>query len=508
MSIQQDYFSVDTEARCASLKADWHELCRRYLPVRVEGSIWRFSREQLPGDPVQGWKLHIPATVLTAPCVLESVGAFLQEHGVLYKAPGSLHEVDKINCGIYYGYSQVGKFLTIYPQTDDEAVLLAEGLYLLTRGMNAPTVPFDLKYREDGCIYYRYGAFRFLEIEDSSGKRTYAIRAPDGNLVPDVRESAAHPKWAADPFLVGRARQLRTPAPTPLQTTFKAFRALTQRGKGGVYQALDLSATPPRVCILKEGRRDGEVGWDGRDGVWRVEHERRVLDSLRASGIDVPRVYSSFRAEKNYYLAIEFVEGKDFNSCLSRRRRRLPVPVALRRGVELARLLSRIHAAGWVWRDCKPNNIIITKDGKLRPLDFEGACEVSRPDPLPWGTPSFTPPEVDDAFRGQSRLPEDLYALGAIVYLLLAGYTPDAAEFVPLKKLRKGVPEAACALIAELLDREPARRPDAQTAACILEAALLSQTPVRDQGLTLTRRIRSANRCSERRSSYKGSILR
>lgn len=476
MSVQPDYFSVDIDAHRASLRADWRELCRRYLPVRVEGSIWRFSREQLPGDPMQGWKLHVPATVLTAPRVLEAVGAFLHARGVLYKAPGSLHEVDKINCGIYYGYSQVGKFLTIYPQTDDEAVLLAEGLHRLTRGMKAPAVPFDLKYREDGCIYYRYGAFRLLEIVDPSGKHTYAVRAPDGNLVPDVRESAAQPEWVADPFLVGRARQPRRPAPTPLQTTFKAFRALTQRGKGGVYQALDLSATPPRLCILKEGRRDGEVGWDGRDGVWRIEHERRVLDSLRASGVEVPCVYSSFRAEKNSYLAIEFVEGKDFNSWLSRRKRRLPMSVALRRAVELARLLSRIHAAGWVWRDCKPNNLIITKDGKLRPLDFEGACEVSRPDPLPWGTPSFTPPEVDAAFRGQSRLPEDLYALGAIVYLLLAGCTPDAAEFVPPGKLRKGVPEAACAVIAELLDREPARRPDAQTAARKLEAALLSQT--------------------------------
>ena len=38
-----------------------------------------------------------------------------------------------------------------------------------------------------------------------------------------------------------------------------------QRGKGGVYQALDLNVNPPRLCLIKEGRKHGELTWDGRD---------------------------------------------------------------------------------------------------------------------------------------------------------------------------------------------------------------------------------------------------
>ncbi|MBA3711709.1 MAG: hypothetical protein H0W76_04565 [Pyrinomonadaceae bacterium] len=354
-------------------------------------------------------------------------------------------------------------------------MLLARELHRLTRRMNAPAVPFDLKYRADGCVYYRYGAFKGFEVEGDKGERTYAIRDPEGNLVPDMRNSAATPEWATDPFLPARPREASVQAVTPLRMTFKAFRALAQRGRGGVYQALDLSVMPPRLCILKEGRKDGEVSWDGRDGFWRVKHEQRVLRELRDVGINVPNVYSSFRAEKNFYLAVEFIEGESLEKWLVRKRRRLSLAAALRRGVELARIVSHIHAAGWVWRDCKPGNVVITKGGELRPLDFEGACPVDRPDPLPWGTPCYTSPEVADAFRGQSRLPEDLYALGAVVYLLIAGRPPDDSNPLPLEEVRRNIPRGACRVVADLLDHDPCRRPGALVAAQRLEESLSCQ---------------------------------
>jgi hypothetical protein len=450
----------------------WAGLCRRFLPVTAPGSIWRYSREASPSDPEQGWKLHVAATVLTAARVLRRVAPLLGERGVLYKAPASLGELQRLNSGLQYGYSQVGKFITVYPQTSGEAMLLAEQLHRLTRGMRAPGVPFDRRYRRDGCVYYRYGAFKPLGAGEGVGETAYAIRDPEGNLVPDVRDAAFKPEWAADPFLEETARPAPPSAkPTPLRTTFKAFRALTQRGRGGVYQALDLSGATPRLCVLKEGRRDGETGWDGRDGAWRVRHEGRVLEALRGAGVGVPRLYASFRAEGNHYIAVEFIEGESLHARLSRRQRRLPVSDALRLGAGLARLVASIHAAGWVWRDCKPANVVVTKTGELRPLDFEGACPVGRPDPQPWGTRAFMAPEGDDDFRGQSRVPEDLYALGAVVHFLLAGFAPEASS-PPLSKVRRSVPAAALRVVAELLDRDPVLRPRASDVARRLEDAL------------------------------------
>jgi hypothetical protein len=450
----------------------WARLCRRFLPVVPEGSIWRYSREGLPADPEQGWKLHLAATVLTAGRVLQRVAPLLRERGVLFKAPASLGELKRLNSGLHYGYSQVGKFITVYPQTSEEAVQLAERLHDLTRSMKAPAVPFDSKYRPGGCVYYRYGAFRSLVEEGLDGKAVYRIRDPEGNLVPDVRDAVFNPEWVADPFLEGAPPTATTsPAPTPLRTTFKAFRALAQRGRGGVYHALDRSAVPPRLCVLKEGRRDGEVDWDGRDGAWRVRHEGQVLAALVEAGINVPGLYASFKVEENHYIAVEFIEGESLNSWLARRRRRLPVATALRCGAELARLIASVHAAGWVWRDCKPANVIITKSGELRPLDFEGACPVESPDPLPWGTPAFMPPECDEEFDGRSRLPEDLYSLGAVIYFLLAGRPPDAST-PPLEQVRRNVPADATRVVAELLRRDPGLRPAAAEVVRRLEQTL------------------------------------
>ncbi len=458
------------EALYASSSARWAKLCQSYLPLASKDSIWRYSREESADDPEQGWKLHVSATVLDASHVLERVGPLLRRRGVLYKAPASLDELDKLNSGLYYGYSQVGKFLTVYPRSTEEAVLLARALHLITRRASGPPVPFDLKYRPEGCVYYRYGAFKTMEMEDADGTRRFALRDPEGRLVPDLRDSEAKPVWAVDPFPPKRAPRRPAPSESPLKTTFKAFRALAQRGKGGVYQALDLSAGEPRLCVLKEGRKDGEVGWDGRDGFWRVRHEGRVLDALSAAGVEVPRLYSSFEAEGNFYLAVEFIEGANLEAWLGRKNRRLSLARSLGCAARLALLLARIHDAGWVWRDCKPRNLILTPDGRLRPLDFEGACPVARPDPMPWGTPSFIPPEWGARFTGQSRLPEDLYALGAIIYLLLVGCPPDSAPSLPLDKLRRNVPEGARRVVAELLDKDPRRRPSARSVARRLRA--------------------------------------
>jgi hypothetical protein len=472
--VQRDYQKLSV-----SLRERWAGLCRAHLPVRPENSIWRFSRGLLPGDPWQGWKLHVTATVLTAGKVLGAVAPPLQSRGVLYKATATLEELERLNSGVHYGYSQVGKFLTVYPRDEGEAVLLARGLHRLTRGMEAPAVPFDLPYREGGCVYYRYGAFRALDAGGGADADAHVIRDPEGRLVPDRRDRAEPPAWAADPFAPRRPRRPQTPAESPLKTTYRAFRALAQRGRGGVYQALDLSVAPPRLCVLKEGRRAGEVSLDGRDGFWRVRHEARVLEALGRAGVEVPRSYGSFEAEGNYYVAAEFVEGESLHALLGRRRRRLPVAEALRCGASLASLVARIHEAGWVWRDCKPGNVVVTEGGRLRPLDFEGACRVESPDPLPWGTPAFAPPECGAETRGRSRLPEDLYALGAVVYFLLAGRTPDAADPVPLGRMRRGVPEAARRVLAELLGREPSRRPQAAEAARRLAESVSQVKPRR-----------------------------
>ena len=106
--IEQHQHQIPQTVRAVAAQEQWANLCAQYLPVDMPN--WNYSRRCLKDDPSQGWKLHIAATVLSANKVLETVAPVLKQRGVLFKGPTSLEELEKLNSGVQYGYSQVGKF--------------------------------------------------------------------------------------------------------------------------------------------------------------------------------------------------------------------------------------------------------------------------------------------------------------------------------------------------------------------------------------------------------------
>ena len=403
--------------RAQAHHAEWKSLRDRYLPIAAaNGSIWRFSRLRNQKDAEQGWKLHISASILSANKTFKKVAPYLNETNVLFKAPHSLEELFKLNSGMFYGYSQVGKFITVYPKNPDEAVTMAIELDRLTDGLSGPVVPFDSRFGPSSNVYYRYGAFE-LQMPDG---HTPAIRNPEGRLVAD---SWNKPEWVAELFAQPR---ITSSGGDLASTPFRAVCALSQRGKGGVYQGLDFRFDPPRLCIIKQGRSGGEVSWARKDGAWMLRNEAKTLASLARVGIEVPATYAKFKLQQNQYLVLEHIEGESLQTFLEKQETRLPV----RRVVDLARqissLITRIHRAGWLWLDCKPANLILTPDGKLRPLDFEGACPINRPISQGWQTPAFVAPQNANSDQSISTS-GDIYALGITVYYLLSGHFPERA---------------------------------------------------------------------------------
>ncbi len=437
-------------------EVEWRKLCERYLPLSSEDSVWRFSRPPSKRQPVQGWKLHISATILSANTILKRVAPLLIRSHVAFKAPRTLEELSKINSGLHYGFSQVGKFITVYPRDAHHAASLAQRLARLTEDCPSPVVPYDLPLRRKSCVYYRYGAFE-SERMNQGGKFVEAIRTPEGVLVPDRREpGAAVPSWLTDPFLDPKKSKVTLKRRSPLRRTVWAYEALSQRGKGGVYRALDLSVLPARLCILKEGRRHGETDFFGRDGYTRVKHEKLVLAELEKGGVNVPGIYTSFTVEGHYYLVTEAIEGRNLQEVISSRRKKLFTSEALRIGAEIADVMQKIHAAGWVWRDCKPMNLIVEQDGSLRPVDFEGACRTNRFDPVPWGTTGYIPANNKHL---QSRVPDDFFALGATLYQLFMGRPPGGKLTRRCRdRLSERAPQEVVHVIARLLDSNPERR--------------------------------------------------
>lgn len=381
---------------------------------------WRYPRRMQAGDPNQGWKIHLSATPLSAVEVFSRAFPILGAHDVLFKVPHRLEFLAELNSGVPQ-FSQVGKFLTAYPRSTAEAITLASALHSATRGLRGPEIPFDKRYRKNSLVYYRYGAFGGTR---DGAADTAIIRDPAGKAHKDKRAAGCSvPPWLDDPFQVNRARARRSRG--PIGEKYLAFKAIAQRGKGGVYETVDLSVSPARLVILKEGRRLGEINLLGRDGYARVKHEARLLRLLGNAEIPVPKIHAEFTQNRKRYLVLEKIPGRPL---LSQRRPQPPNPSWPRAQKILDQaipLLSKIHAAGWVWRDCKPSHLFLHR-GTMRLIDFEGACRIDDTQAMPWSSPNYVPRIYEHSLSRPAGTREDDYALGVIGFQFGTGEFPPA----------------------------------------------------------------------------------
>jgi hypothetical protein len=421
---------------------------RQVRPLPILSGPWRYSRPLQLCDPSQGWKIHLAATLLTANDLLARAAPILRRHNALFKVPARLELLEQLNAG-FAGFSQIGKFLTVYPASDKMAVVLARELHAATRHLLGPAVPFDVRYRNTGVVYYRYGSFR---DGNSDGRHREIIFDRAGKAHPDRREPGrASPPWIPNPFMERRvAAENGAQIGGLLGTGYLPFRAISQRGKGGVYEALDLTTSPARLMIIKEGRRDGEVDWDGRDGYARVKHEAAVLRALRKAGLPVPKVFREFDRGGNRYVVLKKLRGRP----LLKDDKALPGGTSSRRAekilVQLKPILAKLHGAGWVWRDCKPSHILLDR-GEIRLVDFEGACRVGKTDVLPSGSPGYTRRPRFNYCR-RPGISEDQYALGAIAFQIATGKLPPRHPAARLRLYRRhGCPAYLRAKIDNLL---------------------------------------------------------
>ncbi|MGW7066684.1 protein kinase domain-containing protein [Streptomyces sp. NPDC054855] len=195
------------------------------------------------------------------------------------------------------------------------------------------------------------------------------------------------------------------------------------------------------------------------------------------------------------YLVMALVQGRSLDHVL-RENVRVPVADALRWAADICRALDAAHSAGVVHRDIKPGNIMITRDGTAKVVDFgiatfmeraAGDSRLTRTGELPFGSVPYLAPERFRQEPGDGRT--DLYALGCVLYELLVGrppFTGTAAGVMynhvndaPLRpsRARPEVPAPVERLVLDLLAKDPADRP--ADAATTLERILAAA----DQGV-------------------------
>jgi serine/threonine-protein kinase len=197
------------------------------------------------------------------------------------------------------------------------------------------------------------------------------------------------------------------------------------------------------------------------------------------------------------YLVMELLEGEPL-SARAQRANEMTLRELMVIADELLDVLGAAHAAGIIHRDVKPDNVFLTKDGRVKVLDF-GIARVLDDVPsdfktrtgMTLGTIPYMAPEQALGRRGQVDGRTDLFALGALLFRVLAGRriheAPSEAELLvamatePAPKLREvapNVPRAVCAVVdmALAFSRE-ARYPDARTMQEDVRAVLAGLSP-------------------------------
>ena len=209
---------------------------------------------------------------------------------------------------------------------------------------------------------------------------------------------------------------------------------------------------------------------------------REAKTAARLNHPAVVTVYDVAEDEGRPWIVMQLVSAKSLDQVLAS-----SGPLSPRRAAEMARqllsALSVAHAAGVMHRDVKPSNVLIGNDDRAVLTDFGIATFQGDPKltqtGMVMGSPGFTAPE---RIRGEDASPaSDLWSLGATLYAAVEGHGPfekrGGAITTMSAIINEDAPAAPAAgalgpVIAALLRREPADRPDASEAARMITSVL------------------------------------
>ena len=250
------------------------------------------------------------------------------------------------------------------------------------------------------------------------------------------------------------------------------YRVISKLGEGGmgiVYRAHD--------TVLQ---RDVALKYIGANLAHDAE-QFLLREARAASALNHPNVctvHEVGECEGEFYIVMEFVEGKPLTSLIAAGP--LPYPSVMRYGTQIASALAHAHGRGVVHRDLKSQNVVVTPEGLIKVLDFGLARRVDatiddQGTRTTWsqdssgttgGTLSYMSPEALLGEPGDHR--SDIWSLGVVLYEAAAGQPPFQGQSAfdvgsnilrePPPPLPARVPLGLAAIILRCLAKEPLLR--------------------------------------------------
>ncbi len=246
------------------------------------------------------------------------------------------------------------------------------------------------------------------------------------------------------------------------------YRLLAQIASGGmavVYKAHDITLN--RIVAIKILRENF-----AEDANFRARFQNEAQAAANLAHPNIVTVYDFGQDGNRSYIVMEYVEGRDLKSAI-----RTEAPLPLDRAIDLmaqaCAALGHAHRVGLVHCDVKPQNMLVTLDGRLKVTDFGIARAISQSVPqnvdTVWGTPHYFSPEQA---AGEPPTPaSDVYSLGVVMYEMLSGRLPFDAdnhtdlamqhlrdEPPPLTVLNPAVPIQIEQIVNRVMAKEPSAR--------------------------------------------------
>lgn len=250
-----------------------------------------------------------------------------------------------------------------------------------------------------------------------------------------------------------------------VDSRYRVRARIARGGMATVYVATDLRLERRVALKVMHGHLSD-------DTVFQSRFIQEARAAARLADPHVVNVFDQGQDGEMAYLVMEYLPGITLRD-LVREQRRLSIPQTITIMDAVLSGLAAAHRAGIVHRDVKPENVLLAEDGRIKIGDFGLARATSAntaTGQMLLGTIAYLAPEL--VTRGTADARSDIYALGIMLYEMLAGEQPykgeqpmqiayqHATDSVPRPSAKNpGVPEQLDELVLWATEREPDDRP-------------------------------------------------